>query len=108
MADWRKHPRLEFGIKVINKETNAVATMSDISVGGCFVRESEGFPALPIDTRIPLAFEIPGKDEYEDIYIEVEGRVVHHGKEGNGMGINFVMVEPAAANVISNFVKAYL
>lgn len=108
MADWRKHPRLEFGIKVINKETNAVATMSDISVGGCFVKESEGFPALPIDTRIPLAFKIPGKDEYEDIYIEVEGRVVHHGMEGNGMGINFVMVEPAAANVISNFVKAYL
>ena len=108
MADWRKHPRLEFGIKVVNKETNAVATMSDISVGGCFVKESEGFPPLPIDTRIPLAFEIPGKDEYEDVYIEVEGRVVHHGNEGKGMGINFVMVEPASANVISNFVKAYL
>lgn len=108
MAEWRKHPRLEFGIKIINKETNAVATMSDISVGGCFVREAEGFPALPLDTRMPLAFEIPGKDEYEDVYIEVEGRVVHHGKDEKGMGINFVMIEPSAANVISKFVKAYL
>lgn len=108
MTEWRMHPRLEFGIRVINKETNAVGTMSDISVGGCFVKASEGFLPLPVDTILPLAFEIPGKDEYEDVYIEVEGKVVHHGKEESGMGINFILVEPAAANVISTFVKAYL
>jgi hypothetical protein len=40
MAEWRKHPRLEFGIKVTNQETSAVSTMSDISMVGCFVKEA--------------------------------------------------------------------
>jgi hypothetical protein len=63
---------------------------------------------LPVDSRIPLTFEIPGKDEHEDIYVDVEGRVVHHGKADDGMGIKFVMIEPAVASAINRFVKAYL
>ena len=102
------HPRLEFGIRVVSKDTNQVGTVSDISVGGCFIKESKGFSLLPINTRVPLTFEIPGKDEHEDIYVEVEGRVVHHGKAQEGMGINFVLIESVVANVINNFVKAYL
>ena len=108
MTEWRFHPRLEFGIRVVNKDTKQVGTVSDISVGGCFIRETKGFGLLPINTRVPLTFEIPGKDELEDIYVDVEGRVVHHGKAQEGMGINFIMIEPAVANVINNFVKAYL
>ena len=108
MAEWRVHPRLEFGIKVMNKSNNEVSMMRNISVSGCFIDESEGFSLLPINTRVPLAFEIPGEDEYEDIYVEVNGKVVHHGKAGEGMGINFVMMESCAANVINGFVKAYL
>ena len=108
MAEWRVHPRLEFGIKVVNKNINEVGVMKDISVGGCFINKSEGFGLLPVNTRVPLSFVIPGEDEYKDIYIEVEGRVVHHGKTGEGMGINFMMIETSVANVINGFVKAYL
>ena len=108
MAEWRVHPRLEFGIKVMNKNNNKTSMMKDISVGGCFIDESEEFGLLPMNTRVPLTFEIPGKDEYEDIYIEVDGIVVHHGKGGEGMGINFVMMGSYAANVINEFVKSYL
>jgi len=108
MAEWRAHPRLEFGIKVVNKENNEVGIMRDISVGGCFIKKSQGFSLLPIDARVPFALEIPGKDEYEDVCLEVEGRVVHHGKAGEGMGINFMMIESSSANVINGFVKAYL
>jgi len=108
MPEWRVHPRLEFGIKVVNKNSGEVGMMRDISVGGCFIGKTEGFRLLPINTRVPLAFEIPGEEEYEDIYLEVEGKVIHHGKAGEGMGINFVMIESSAANVINSFVKAYL
>ena len=108
MTECRFHPRLEFGIRVVNKDTNQVGQVSDISVGGCFIRESEGFSRLEINTRVPLTFEIPGKDEHEDIYVDVEGRVIHHGLTGNGMGIKFLMIESAVANAISRFVKAYL
>ncbi len=72
MAEWRSHPRLEFGIKVMNKSNNEASIMS-------------------INAKMPSAFEIPGEDEYEAICIEVDGKVVHHGKVGEGMGINFVI-----------------
>ena len=108
MPEWRTHPRLEFGIKVVNKDSSEIGTMKDISVGGCFINGSDKFDLLPLDSRVPLAFEIPGADEYEDVYIEVEGKVIHHGKAGEGMGINFVMIAFPAANVISSFVRAYL
>ena len=108
MTECRFHPRLEFGIRVVNKETTQVGNVSDISVGGCFIRESASFSRLPIDTMLPLTFEIPGKDEHEDIYVDVEGRVVHHGKADEGMGIKFVMIESAVASAINRFVKAYL
>lgn len=108
MAEWRAHPRLEFGIKVVNKDTDEVGIMKDISVGGCFIKKSQGFSLLSIDARVPLALEIPGEDEYEDVYLEVEGRVIHHGKAGEGIGINFMMIESSIANVINSFVKAYL
>ena len=108
MVEWRVHPRLEFGIKVVNRNSGEVAVMKNISVGGCFINMSQGFNLLPMNNRVPLAFEIPGEDEYKDIYIEVEGKVVHHGKAGEGMGINFMMIESSVANVINSFVKAYL
>ena len=108
MVEWRVHSRLEFGIKVVNRNSGEVAVIKNISVGGCFINKFQGFTLLPINDRIPLAFEIPGEDEYNDIYIEVEGKVVHHGKAGDGMGINFVMIESSAANVINSFVNAYL
>ena len=108
MTEGRFHPRLEFGIRVVNKDTNQVGQVSDISVGGCFIRESEAFSRLPINTRVPLTFEIPGKDEHEDIYVDVEGRVIHHGQECKGMGIKFLMIESSVANAINRFVKAYL
>ena len=108
MPEWRIHPRLEFGLKVVNKDNSAVGIMKDLSVGGCFVNGSQEFGLLPVNTRVPIAFEIPGADEYEDVYIEVEGKVVHHGNEGEGMGINFVMMPFSAANIISSFVRAYL
>ena len=108
MVEWRVHPRLEFGIKVVNRNSGEVAVMKNISVGGCFINKSQGFNLLPMNNRVPLAFEIPGEDEYKDIYIEVEGKVVHHGKAGEGMGINFMMIESSVANVINSFVKAYL
>lgn len=108
MTEWRAHPRLEFGIKVVNRNNGEVAVVKDISVGGCFINKSQGFNLLPINGRIPLAFEIPGEDEYEDIYIEVEGKVVHHGKAGEGMGVNFIMIGSSVANVINSFVRAYL
>jgi len=108
MPEWRTHPRLEFGLKVENKDNKEIGTMKDLSVGGCFINSSQDFCLIPVHTRVPIAFEIPGADEYEDIYIEVEGKVVHHGNAGEGMGINFVMIPFSAANVISKFVRAYL
>jgi hypothetical protein len=108
MIEYRTHPRLEFGIRVINRNTNAVGVIQDLSVGGCFIKKSESFPLVTINEKVPLGFEIPGKHEFDDIHIEAEGRVAHHGKAGEGMGINFVMLEPSNENAINDFLMAYL
>ncbi len=107
MPEWRAHPRLAFGIKVVNKNSSEVGIMKDISLGGCFINRSEEFGVLPVHTRVPLAFELPGENGHERVHIEVEGKVIHHGKTGEGMGINFVMIAFSDANVINSFVKAY-
>ena len=108
MVEWRTHPRLEFGIRVINEKTNEIGVMKDLSVGGCFIYMSEKFSLIPIHEIVPIRFEIPGRDEWDDIYIHTEGRVTHHGKDGEGMGIDFVMLDSSVAHAINNFVMAYL
>ena len=108
MIEWRTHTRLEFGIRVTHKKTKAVGVIKDLSVGGCFIKKSESFPLISINEKVSLGFEIPGKDEFDDIHIEAEGRVAHHGKSGEGMGINFVMLEPSIAHEINDFIVAYL
>jgi len=107
MPEWRSHPRLAFDMKIVNKNSSEVGMMKDLSVGGCFINRSEKFGVLPVHTRVPLVLEIPGENEQEEVHIEVEGNVIHHGKAGEGMGINFVMIAFSDANVINSFVKAY-
>jgi hypothetical protein len=107
MPEGRSHPRLPFGMKIVNTNSSEVGMIRDISLGGCFIHRSEKFDLLPVHSRVPLVIEIPGEDEHEAMQIEVEGKVMHHGKTGEGMGINFVMIAFSDTNVINSFVKAY-
>ena len=107
MPEGRSHPRLPFDMKIVNKNSSEVGMIRDISLGGCFINRSEKFDLLPVHSRVPLILEIPGEGEPEDVHIEVVGKVIHHGKAGEGMGISFLMIAFSDANVINSFVQAY-
>ena len=67
MPEWRSHPRLPFGMKIVNTNSSEVGMIRDISLGGCFINRSENFDLLPVHSRLPLVLEIPGEDEREDV-----------------------------------------
>lgn len=101
MLEKRKHQRIELGIRFASKDNRIRGSTRDISVGGCFIAKSENFCLLPIGSRISFFLEIPG----DYAYLEIDGAVRHHGKEGDGMGVCFETTNYGIISLIDQFLR---
>jgi len=101
MLEKRKEQRIELGIRIASKDNLIRGYTKNLSLGGCFIEKSEDFFLLPIGSRISFSLEIPG----EYAYIEFDGVVRHHGKEGDGMGICFEKMNYGIKSLIDQFLR---
>ena len=101
----RGNPRIDFGILVHHNHKRRM-TM-DISEQGCFIRKDEQVKDMvlePVGKEISFSLDIPTADNY----IDVTGIVVHHGKNGEGMGICFKKIDERAKEFIGMYLSDYL
>ena len=101
----RKKPRLDWSI-VVHHNRKSMMTR-DISEQGCFIRKerwNEDITLLPIGSEIEFSFDFLNTDSY----IDVTGIVVHHGKNGEGMGIWFKKIDERAKEFIGMHLSNYL
>ncbi|MFC1591616.1 TIGR02266 family protein [Thermodesulfobacteriota bacterium] len=101
----RKTPRIETNIEIMFKEKGSFikAYMINVSNGGVFIKTEN---PLPLEAPVHLKMNLPGENEYMDI----RGMVVWSNPKGtnnafpNGMGIQFVTVQPDDKAKIQEFV----
>ncbi len=103
MSGKRNNQRVELRIRIASKDNHISGYTRNLSTGGCFIENSENFCFLPIGSKIPFYLEIPG----DYAYMEIEGVVKHHGKEGDGMGIYFEATNYGIKSLIDHFLKNY-
>lgn len=101
----RKNPRLDFGISVIHDGRRGITR--DISDSGAFIimdEHPEHAPLLPVGSDVSFSIDFPA----EKRNIDVEGTVVHHGGNGDGMGIWFKRIDERSKEFIKMFIVDYL
>lgn len=103
MLERRNHKRVELGIRIASKDSLIRGFTRDLSAGGCFIGKSEDFYLLPVGSKTSFFLEIPG----EYAYVEIDGVVKHHGKEGDGMGICFESTNYGITYLIDQFIQSY-
>jgi len=89
----RSNPRIDFGILVHHNHKRR--TTGDISEQGCFIKKErwdKDMTLLPIGSEIEFSFDFLNTENY----IDVTGTVIHHGKNGEGMGIWFKKIDEKA------------
>ena len=99
----RKKPRLDWGILIHHNHKRRMT--GDISEQGCFIKKErwdKDMTLLPIGSEIEFSFDFLNIN-----YIDVTGTVVHHGVNGNGMGIWFKRIEDRDKEFIKMFVSDY-
>ena len=101
MSAKRKHQRVKIAIRVASKDNRFRGLTRNVSSGGCFIEKSSDFNLLPIGSKVPLFLEIPG----EYAYIEIDGMVIHHGKEADGMGVCFESTNRGVQSLIDQFLQ---
>ena len=100
----RKKPRLDWGILIHHNHKRRMT--GDLSTEGCFIKKREwdkDMTLLPIGSKIDFSFKFLN----EDYYIDVTGKVVHHGTNEDGMGIWFKRIDERSKEFIRGFVKDY-
>ena len=101
----RKNPRLDYEITVMHNGKRGKTR--DISQSGTFIRMDHSHnqsPLSPVGSDISFSLDFPtAKDN-----IDVKGVVVHHGKNGNGMGIYFRRIDKGSKKFIKKFISDYL
>ena len=101
----RKNRRLDYEITVMHNGKRGKTR--DISQSGTFIRmdhSNNQSPLSPVGSDISFSLDFPTAKDY----IEVKGVVVHHGKNGNGMGIYFRRVDEGSKEFIKKFISDYL
>ena len=101
----RRNPRIDFGITVIRDGKREMT--KDISANGTFIIMDEPpdqTPLLPVGSDVSFSFDFPTARRY----IDVEGTVVHHGKNDDGMGIWFKRIDERNREFIKMFIVDYL
>jgi hypothetical protein len=97
--------RLDFGIVVHHNHTRRMT--GDISEQGCFIKKERwdtDMTLLPIGSEIEFSFDFLNTDNC----IDVTGIVVHHGKNGEGMGIWFKKIDERVKEFIGMYLSDYL
>ena len=105
IEDKRKNPRLDFEITV--RQNGKRGMTGDISQSGTFIRMDHSHnqsPLSPVGSDISFSLDFPTAKEQ----IDVKGVVVHHGKNGNGMGIYFRRIDEGSQEFIKKFISDYL
>jgi hypothetical protein len=104
MQEKRNHPRFTTAIKVQDIATLKTGLTANISLGGCLIKKSEEFDFFPIASRLTLKFELPGVDEP----IVVHGIIRQKGKQREGFGIQFEVIDKKAAYYIEKHLGTFL
>ncbi len=105
IEDKRKNPRLDFEITVMHNGKRGKTR--DISQSGTFIRmdhSNNHLPLSPVGSDISFSLDFPTTKDH----IDVKGVVVHHGKNGNGMGIYFRRIDKGSKKFIKKFISDYL
>jgi len=103
--DKRKCKRLDCGITVRHDGKRGITR--DISQGGTFIRTDHSnnqMPLFPVGADISFSLGFPTSKEH----IAVKGVVVHHGKNGDGMGVYFRRIDESSKEFIRKFISDYL
>lgn len=96
----RINPRLDFGILVYCNGRRGMT--KDISANGTFVVKDEYPKQLaPLGSDVALSFDFPTTEDS----IDTIGTVMHHGKDGEGMGIWFKRIDDRTKEFIKMFVS---
>jgi uncharacterized protein YegL len=101
----RRSQRLDFGITILHNGKRRMT--KDISSSGTFIKSDERsgkMSLFPIGSEIDLSLDIPTAKDF----IDVKGVVVHHGSNGDGMGIWFKKIDERKKEFIKRFVADYL
>ena len=101
----RRNPRIGFAITVIHDGKRRVT--KDISADGTFIimdEHTNHTPLSPIGSDVSFSLDFPTAKRH----IDVEGAVVHHGKNEDGMGIWFKKIDERNKEFIKMFILDYL
>lgn len=101
----RRNPRINFGISVIHDGKRGMTR--DISDSGTFIimdENPEQTPLLPVGSDVSFSIDFPTAKGS----IDVEGTVIHHGENDDGMGIWFKRIEERNKEFIRMFILDYL
>ena len=101
----RRNPRIDFIISVIHDGKREMTR--DISDSGTFIimdEHPEQTPLLPVGSDVSFSIDFPTARRS----IDVEGTVVHHGENDDGMGIWFKRIDKRSKEFIRMFILDYL
>ena len=98
MENKRKDKRLDFGITVFHNGKRGIT--KDISTNGTFIKKNEQLLINEIGSDIFFSLDFPEAKKH----IDIEGVIVHHGKNDEGMGIWFKKLDERSKSFISKFV----
>jgi hypothetical protein len=93
----RRHPRLEFGIRVFEEKDWMIRDLSPL---GCFIETAS---PLPVGAEVNLRFRIPLELEY----VPIVARGIIQRREPNGMAIEFIDLDTSYRDLLEQFVKTY-
>jgi hypothetical protein len=93
----RRHPRLEFGIRVFEEKDWMIR---DLSINGCFIETAH---PSPTGSELDLRFEIPLDQEL----VPIAARGIVRRCEPEGMAIEFVELGPDYRRRLEEFVETY-
>ena len=109
MKENRQHPRYDVDIAAAVGTVDAdfaEMMMSNLSVGGCFVRTNDPQPA---GTSVQIRFKLPGS---ESTSLEAVGQVCWVSSEvqgiANGMGIQFDALTDSAEITLKRYIAGML
>jgi len=98
MGNKRKNQRLDFGIAVLHNGKKSIT--KDISVNGAFIKSNDQLVLTEIGSEISFSLDFTEAKKH----IDINGVIVHHGKNDDGMGIWFKKMEERSISFIRKFV----
>jgi hypothetical protein len=69
-----------------------------------FIKRNEQFHLQPVGSEISLDFDFPSRARL----MPTKGIVMHHGTDGEGMGISLIKIKERHKEFLKNFVASYL